>query len=110
MNAVPAVGGVVSRLAVHQGDVRAAEQAGTDSLELYRELGDTAMGALSLQQLGRSAQLRADFDKARRLLEETLSAYPKSRNSRMPRRSSLIPRRLVIWPRWPESKAIVRRR
>jgi hypothetical protein len=39
------------------------------------------MAALSVQVLGRSAQLRADFDTARRLLEETLSAYRKSRTS-----------------------------
>src|SRR5579859_2976876 len=72
----------ISRLAVHQADLRVAEHAGARSLELYRGLGDTVMAALSLQQLGRAAQLRADFGTARQLLEETLSAYRQGRISR----------------------------
>jgi predicted ATPase/DNA-binding XRE family transcriptional regulator len=71
----------ISLLAGLQFDVGAVEKAACRSLELYRRLGDAGGAAMALFQLGRAAQLRGDFGKARELLEETLALLEKSRLS-----------------------------
>jgi predicted ATPase/DNA-binding XRE family transcriptional regulator len=68
----------ISHLAVHHGDLVAAEEAGNRSLELYRRLGDAVEIAVPLNFLGRAALLRGNFAEARHLLEQALAARRQS--------------------------------
>jgi non-specific serine/threonine protein kinase len=63
----------IGHLAVYQGDLAVSEAALRRSLELYRQLGDKLGVTFSLMLLGYTAELRADFAAARRILNEALA-------------------------------------
>jgi tetratricopeptide (TPR) repeat protein len=65
---------VLGMLTVHQGDIQVAEESLSCSLGLYRRLGDGGAAAWPLKYLGRVAQLRGEFARARQFLEEALVA------------------------------------
>jgi predicted ATPase/transcriptional regulator with XRE-family HTH domain len=70
-NALVAAG----RLALEQGDTHEAEACNERALALFRELGDVAGAARSLDGLGTVAQVRGDYAHASALLEEALQGY-----------------------------------
>jgi predicted ATPase/DNA-binding XRE family transcriptional regulator len=62
-------------LAFHQGDHQQARALSSESLALYRELGDTAGIVGALLNLGRIALQQAAFAQAESLLFESLALY-----------------------------------
>jgi len=65
-------------LAFNQGDYERAEILSRESMSLYRDLGDAAGIALTLNTLGIVARNRGDYRKARALLEESLELSRQS--------------------------------
>jgi tetratricopeptide (TPR) repeat protein len=61
-------------VAVQQGDLAVAEQAGLRGLQLFEELGDPGRAAHALRFLGLAAGARAELAAARRFMEEALVA------------------------------------
>ena len=64
---------VAGGLATFQGDGERAEELCTESLSLFRALGDAKSIAASLSALGYVAMMRSDYGVARALLEESLA-------------------------------------
>lgn len=62
----------LGQVAWRRGEYEDAWDYHRESLEMYRELNDTAGEATALRNLGRLARSRSDYDHARRLFEESL--------------------------------------
>src|SRR6266568_5274163 len=62
----------------HLGDFEQAEKLCGESLSLYRELGDLAGIASSLQTLGLSILFQGEYTRARALFEESLARYSEA--------------------------------
>lgn len=66
---------VASRLALHQGDIAAAESMLPESRDLGHQLGDDHVVANATQYLGQAALLRGDPEAARRLFHDALCLH-----------------------------------
>jgi tetratricopeptide (TPR) repeat protein len=63
----------MAETALERGDYDAARSGHTESLALYRSLGDLQMSTIPLLSLGRLACVDGDYPRARALVEEALA-------------------------------------
>src|ERR1051326_1975176 len=71
----------ITMIALQQGDLDGAEDAASRNLELDRRLADAGAAVWPLTYLGRIAQLRGDFARARLFFQGALDASRETRQS-----------------------------
>jgi predicted ATPase/DNA-binding SARP family transcriptional activator len=73
--------GILGLLFIYQGEYEQAEPLLIESLELFRELGDTFGIGITLIRLGIVAEFRSEWARATALFEESLSHYQSLGNT-----------------------------